>query len=108
MQGSAVFANYEGTGAGIDALTASVIYDEYSFNTALWMLLADFVIFFSLGLYLDKVIPQDFGQRLNPCFCFMPSYYRCCRRQRRRGANLNEEDENLIDNIMRSQNNSDD
>ena len=57
MQGSAVFANYEGTGAGIDRLTASVIYDNYSFDTALWMLMLDFVLFFGLGLYLDKVIP---------------------------------------------------
>ena len=84
MQGSAQFANYEGTGVGLDASTASVIYNNYSFNTALWMLLLDFVLFFLLGLYLDKVIPSDFGQRLNPCFLCMPSYYSCCRTNRRR------------------------
>ena len=82
-----MFANYEGTGVGIDALTADVIYQNYSFNSALWMLLFDFVLFFVLGLYLDKIIPSEFGQRLSPCFCFQPNYYRCCRRQRRRGAN---------------------
>ena len=108
MQGSTVFANYEGTGAGIDRETAAVMYENYSFNTALWMLLADFVIFFALGLYLDKVIPQDFGQRLNPCFCFLPKYYRCCRRQRRRGVTQSDERENLLDNIMRSQDKNDD
>ena len=57
MQGSAVFANYEGTGAGINSFTATVTYAEYSFNTALWMLFADFIIFTGIGLYFDKVIP---------------------------------------------------
>ena len=92
------FANYEGTGVGLDASTANVIYNEYSFNTALWMLLVDFLLFFILGLYLDKVIPSDFGQRLNPCFLCMPSYYRCCRRSRRRVNG--EAGEALVDNEM--------
>ena len=52
------------------------------------MMLLDFFIFFLLGLYMDKVIPSDFGQRLNPCFLCTPSYYKCCRRKRRRGQNL--------------------
>lgn len=84
MQGSMQFANYEGTGVGLDSSTAAVVYNEYSFNTALWMLLLDFLLFFLSGLYLDKVIPSDFGQRLNPCFLCMPSYYSCCRSERRR------------------------
>ena len=86
MQGSVVFANYEGTGVGLDASTSAVIFQNYSFNSALFMLALDFVIFFTLGLYMDKVIPSDFGQRLNPCFLCTPSYYRCCRRTRRRGG----------------------
>ena len=61
MQGSAVFAQYEGTGTGITKSTASVIFGNYSFDTALWMLLLDFCIFFLLGLYMDKIIPSDFG-----------------------------------------------
>ena len=63
MQGSIQFANYEGTGVGLDSSTVSVIYEEYSFNSALWMLFLDFLLFFLVGLYLDKVIPSDFGQR---------------------------------------------
>ena len=85
MQGSVVFANYEGTGVGLNASTSSVIYENYSFDSALLMLLVDFILFFGLGLYMDKVIPSDFGQRLGPCFLCTPSYYRCCRRPRRRG-----------------------
>ena len=85
MQGSIQFANYESTGVGLNSSTAAVIYDEYSFNSALWMLFVDFLIFFMMGLYLDKVIPSEFGQRLNPCFLCMPSYYSCCQRERVRG-----------------------
>jgi len=61
MQGSAVFANYEGTGVGLNASTAATDFQEYSFNTALAMLIFDFFLFFTLGLYFDKVIPSDFG-----------------------------------------------
>ena len=85
MQGSVVFANYEGTGVGLNSSTSSVVYQEYSFDSALWMLTFDFVLFFMLGLYMDKIIPSDYGQRLSPCFLCTPSYYRCCRRTRRRG-----------------------
>ena len=60
------------------------MYYNYSFVTSLWMLFLDFVVFTALGLYLDKVIPSNFGQRLNPCFLCMPRYYRCCRRRRTR------------------------
>ena len=83
MQGSAVFAQYEGTGVGLGKSTASVIFGNYSFDSALYMLVLDFFIFFLLGLYMDKVIPSDFGQRLNPCFLCTPSYYKCCRSKRR-------------------------
>ena len=83
LQGSVCFANYEGTGVGLDWSTAAVMYQEYSFNTALWMLFVDFLVFSFLGLYIDKVIPSDFGQRLGPCFLCTPSYYRCCRPNRR-------------------------
>jgi len=92
MQGASVFANYEGTGVGLNSSTSSVTYMNYSFNTALGMLLFDFALFFLLGLYLDKVIPSDFGQRLNPCFLCMPSYYRCCRRQPRQRSQVRDAD----------------
>ena len=86
MQGSMQFVNYESTGVGLDSSTAAVVYNNYSFNTALSMLLLDFLLFFLIGLYLDKVIPSDFGQRLDPWFLCSPSYYSCCRSARRRPA----------------------
>mmetsp|Transcript_12836 Transcript_12836/g.16455 ORF Transcript_12836/g.16455 Transcript_12836/m.16455 type:complete len:510 (+) Transcript_12836:1052-2581(+) len=97
MQGSAVFANYEGTGVGIDNSTSGILYYNYSFDTALWMLFLDFIIFTLLGLYLDKVIPSDFGQRLSPCFLCTPSYYKCCRTERHRQRAVDGDQEALID-----------
>ena len=78
MQGANVFSNYEGTGIGLDGSTVALDYFGYSFNTALWMLVLDFFVFTLLGLYMDKVIPSSFGQRLSPFFLCMPSYWRGC------------------------------
>ena len=72
------------------------MYYNYSFITSLWMLFLDFVVFTALGLYLDKVIPSNFGQRLSPCFLCMPRYYRCCRRRRTRQVDEGD-DEALLD-----------
>ena len=97
MQGSVQFATYESTGVGLDSSTASVQYEGFSFNDSIYMLIFDFFLFFLLGLYLDKVIPSDFGQRLNPCFIFMPSYwFTCCRDQTVR-QNGNDLGEGLLD-----------
>jgi hypothetical protein len=61
VQGAAVFARYEGGGAGLDASTASIVYGNYSFDSALFMLLVDFWLFLALGLYLDRVLPLGYG-----------------------------------------------
>ena len=96
MQGSIVFANYEGTGVGLDSSTASIIYGNYSFNSSLWMMALDFFIYFFLGLYLDKVIPSSFGQRLSPFFLCTPSYYSCCRNDHDRQVEDNDENEAFV------------
>ena len=45
----------------MDSTTAAIDFENYSFNTALGMLFLDFVLYFLVGLYLDKVIPSEFG-----------------------------------------------
>ena len=59
------------------------------------MLMFDFLLFFFLGLYLDKVIPSDYGQRESPFFLCTPSYYRCCRSNRNR-RDVNPDQEALV------------
>jgi len=58
----------------------------------------DFVLYFALGLYMDKVIPSDFGQRLSPCFLCTPSYYRCCRKSQRASEQDNDVHDGLMEN----------
>ena len=83
-QTAVVFAEYEGTGVGIDWSTAGVVYQNYSFDTGLWMMCVSLVAFTMLGLYLDAVLPSKFGKRKSPIFCLLPRSYKCCRRERRR------------------------
>ena len=76
MQGSQIFANYESTGVGLDSSTTGIEYFNYKFNSALGMLFVSFILFSSFGLYMDKVMPSAFGQRLSPFFCCKRSYWR--------------------------------
>ena len=84
---------------GIDSSIAAVLYQNYSFDTALWMYLVSLIVFSVLGLYLDNTLPVKFGTRKHPCFCIMPSSYKCCRGDRHRrteaggGYNAVEEDD---------------
>lgn len=40
------------------------------------MLIVDIILYFLLALYLDAVIPAEYGQRKPPYFIFMPSYWK--------------------------------
>ena len=61
IEGSIILAEYEGNGIGIDSSTAAIEFNDYSFDTALYMLLLDFFIFLFLGLYMDKVLSFGSG-----------------------------------------------
>lgn len=77
-----VFASFETSEVGINSSTAHEVYGDYTFDTGLWMLFVGFLFFLLLGLYLDQVLPKEYGQRKHPCFMFMPSTYTdCCRRR---------------------------
>lgn len=39
------------------------------------MLLVDAVLYFFLAIYLDNVIPGEFGRTKSPIFCFLKSYW---------------------------------
>ena len=40
------------------------------------MLIVDIILYFLLALYLDAVIPAEYGQRKPPYFIFMPSFWK--------------------------------
>ena len=61
IEGSIILAEYEGNGIGINESTAAIVFYNYSFDIALYMLLLDFFIFLLLGLYMDKVLSVGTG-----------------------------------------------
>ena len=50
------------------------------------MLFISFWVWMILGLYLDKVLPKTFGEKLPACFCCMRKYWGC-------GNGANDDDE---------------
>jgi ATP-binding cassette subfamily A (ABC1) protein 3 len=46
-----------------------------AFGTLLLTLMWDIVMWTALGWYLEKVLPKEFGVRLPPWFCFLPSFW---------------------------------
>lgn len=76
-----VFGAYEASGVGLTSTTAHQEYDNYKFSAGLWMLFFGLVAFLLLGLYLDSVLPKEFGSKSHPCFCFKRSSYdSCCKK----------------------------
>ena len=40
-----------------------------SFEECMWLLALDSIIYLVLYYYLEKVFPNEYGVKLNPCFC---------------------------------------
>ena len=78
---AAVIAEYEATGVGVRWQNLNIPYLNYTYKEGLVMLVFDLILFVSLGLWLDKVFPKEYGQRLSPCFCISPTYWGCCGRR---------------------------
>ena len=69
------FYNYS-TAEGLTFNTGSMTYQGYSFRGGILMMLFNVVFWALLGIYLDQVVPSQFGIAKPVCFCF----------QRRRGG----------------------
>jgi hypothetical protein len=40
-----------------------------------------FIVMTSFGAWLELALPRAHGKRYHPCFCFMPSFWNCKRRE---------------------------
>ncbi|KAF1787671.1 P-loop containing nucleoside triphosphate hydrolase [Phytophthora cactorum] len=74
--GVQVLANAEETGEGVQFSTMGTLSDNYRLSTALWMFVFDTVLYTVLGLYLEKVMPKEYGTTLKWYFPVSPSYWR--------------------------------
>lgn len=77
-QMASVIAEYESTGVGVRFQNLDIPYLNYTYLEGLYMLYFDLVLYVALGLWLDKVFPKEYGQRLSVCFCLSPTYWGCC------------------------------
>lgn len=68
--------SFEGVGQGLTSQTMWQQYGNYSAGEGMILYVVGGVIFMLLGLYLDQVIPSEYGSNKHPCFMFMPSTYR--------------------------------
>lgn len=62
------FYNYQ-TDEGLTFSTLSVEYQNFSFRGGILMMLFDVVLWTALGLYLDQVVPSDYGVAKPWNFC---------------------------------------
>ena len=72
-----VFAAFEGSFVGVQFSNMHETVEDYSFLLGLVMLCLSFWVWLLLGLYLDKVLPKAYGDRLPACFCCMRKYWGC-------------------------------
>ena len=71
--GSEILGDYEYSSVGVS--TANWGEGDYSFSTSLTMLFIDTIIYFFLGLYLERVIPSRYGRQLQPLFLLDPRWW---------------------------------
>ena len=67
------YQGVDGEGLQFDNLTTKGSFPPINY---LIMLIVDIVLYFLLALYLDAVVPAEYGQRKPPHFIFMPSFWR--------------------------------
>ena len=66
--GAKLLFQYEiGTGMGWNDVTSSL--DTVNMATVLSMLVFDTILYMLLTLYLDEVLPSEWGTKKHPCFC---------------------------------------
>lgn len=68
-------ASVETTHVGMHFSNASLLVDNFRFMTAIYMLLLDFVLYTILALYLEKVVPKDYGTTEKFYFPLKPSFW---------------------------------
>ncbi|ETO27513.1 ATP-binding cassette sub-family A member 3 [Reticulomyxa filosa] len=70
-----LLTEFESGAVGINWLTVSEEYDKFRFGTSIWMFCIDTCLYIVLTLYLDRVWPSRYGQRLPWYFLFTKQFW---------------------------------
>jgi len=58
---SVPFAGFESVGIGLNSSNVDMLFQNYKFEKGMNMLVLDFFIYSLLGIYIDNIIPRNFG-----------------------------------------------
>ena len=84
-----VYAGFESANVGIHKDTINEWYYNYTYLEGLLLLFVALPLWTFLGLYLDKVLPREYGRREKWNFCCSPTFWGCRRNQ---GREITEEE----------------
>ncbi|CAK4080257.1 unnamed protein product [Aphanomyces euteiches] len=73
--GNSTLANVEGVSTGLTAENANSAYSNYRFQGGLGMMVFDAILYSLLALYLQEVIPQEYGTPKKWYFPLQPSFW---------------------------------
>lgn len=74
--GISILTTVETVGVGLTRENVNDVIDNFRFVTAIWMQTLDFVVYVLVGLYLERVVPREFGVAEKWYFCLTPSHWR--------------------------------
>ncbi|KPA77100.1 putative ABC transporter [Leptomonas pyrrhocoris] len=97
--GITILFTHELTG-GMTGSDLSYFRDTPTMLILLIILFADFLIYLVLMLYLDAVLPKEWGTRKHPLFFLLDPIRWCCRRRSRKQKHVNAEDGRAEDGVF--------
>lgn len=72
-QGISIITHVETVGVGLNSVNTNEVIDNFRFVSAIWMQTLDFFAYVLVGLYLERVVPREFGVAETWYFCLIPS-----------------------------------
>ncbi|RHY26011.1 hypothetical protein DYB32_007943 [Aphanomyces invadans] len=69
-------SNVESVSTGLTAANANTVYNNFRFQGGLGMLVLDTILYTALGLYLQEVLPQEYGTPRKWYFPLQVSFWR--------------------------------
>ena len=91
---STIFGEYETRKIGLNEHTMDEKFANYSFKFGLCALGFDFVFFTLLGLYLEKVMPKEYGERYPVWYLCTTDFWTCCKRKKPRNNQIDKNNSN--------------
>ncbi|RLN91027.1 hypothetical protein BBJ28_00022654, partial [Nothophytophthora sp. Chile5] len=96
--GVSTIADFEATGTGAGFGNLTTLNVNFRLSTALLMFAVDSVLYTLLGLYLDKIVPKQYGTSLKWYFPLSPTYWRS-RKTTAFAAQTETPSDALLDNV---------